>query len=236
MPLPRAATALGVLLAACSLPASATAAPLNLDSIRKTAGEVIVGNTTKVLRQGGIEDAASGVLPARDAACEAAAVEQPFARFGDRANYVPVPNHGFEDGFSGWATSGRPTIVRDNEPWRVTGRASDSSAARLANGQSVTIDGLCGGLAYPTMRLFAKSAGPFGAVGLLSVRYTGTDGLLHTLPLGPFLASPQWKPTTMALTLSGLPVLTGTRLGLQITPLSGAIVIDDVYVDPFRRS
>lgn len=225
-----------VAVTSLAAPAVSSAAVLNLKSVTKTLDETVAGNVNKALRKDGLKEAVEGIAPQRDAACEAATTENPFTKWGDRADYVPVPNHGFEDGLRGWTTSGRPAIVKDNEPWRVTGRADDSSAARLDNGASVTVDGLCGGLAYPTMRFFSKSASVLPAVGLLSVRYTARDGLLHTLPLGPFIAGRTWQPTSMALTLSGLPLLTGTKLGLQITPISGSIVIDDVYVDPWRRA
>ena len=83
--------------------------------------------------------------------------------------------------------------------------------------------------------MFAKSTGPgLLTTALVSVRYTGNDGLLRVLPLGLITPGRSWQPTLTSLTLSGLPLLTGNKLGVQITALTGSIAVDDVYVDPFR--
>jgi len=67
----------------------------------------------------------------------------------------------------------------------------------------------------------------------VSILYTGQDGLLRSLPLGLAVPTGSWQPSLPMLTLSGLPLLTGSRLGLRIIAIGGPIAIDDVYVDPF---
>lgn len=176
---------------------------------------------------------ATGLLPKQDPACAAAPTTKPFAQWGDTANYVPVPNGSFEDGLTGWTAKGSASIIDDNEPWMVGGQ--HRKALSLAPGASVRSGSFCGGLEYPTIRGFAKSHGRH-SVMLLTVHYTGRDSLLHSLPLGILNHGSEWEPTGITLTASGIPLFTGAKLALSVTALSGGVTVDDLYVDPYRRS
>lgn len=176
----------------------------------------------------------SGLLPKQDPACAAAPTTKPFARWGDSANYVPVPNGSFEDGLAGWKVKGNATVVEENEPWLVGGD-SHAQAVSLPQGASITSGSFCGGLEYPTIRGFARSHGSHSIL-LLTVHYTGRDSLVHSLPLGILNHGKDWEPTGITLTGSGIPIFTGARLGLTATALKGGVTVDDLYVDPYRRS
>lgn len=178
----------------------------------------------------------NAVAPVADPACAAAPVSHPFAPWGDHANYVPAPDSGFEGGLGSWTATGPVTIASDNEPWKVSGNTSDASSAVIPAGSSIASASFCGGLAYPTIRFFARSTTSAPAKALVTIRYTGRDSVLAALPLGVITAGERWQPTTATLTASGVPLFTGTRLGLTITALSGTVAVDDVYVDPYRRS
>lgn len=183
-----------------------------------------------------IANVKAAINPAVDPSCAAAPVSQPFKAWRDQANYVPAPGGSFEDGLAGWSARGAVSVVKDQEPWRVSGAKTDRSAVLLGPGSSLVSSSFCGGLEYPTVRLFAKATTTSVAVASVTVRFTGRDGLLYSLPLGLITAGRDWQPTRSTLTLSGVPLLTGTRLGVTVTPLIGSIALDDVYVDPFRRS
>ena len=50
--------------------------------------------------------ASAGLVTASATNCDNPVLEQPFARWGDRANYKLVGNGGFEAGATGWTLSG----------------------------------------------------------------------------------------------------------------------------------
>jgi hypothetical protein len=171
------------------------------------------------------------VAGAAQTSCDPGTLSQPFSHWLDYSQYGQVPGGTFENGLDGWKLSGGATTVSGNEPWQVSGPGSH--ALSLPAGASVVSPSFCGGLSYPTVRLFAKARGLVGALQV-DVLYTGSDSLVKALPLGVVLAGSSWQPSLAMLTLSGLPLLTGTQLALRITAI-GAVDIDDVYVDPFCR-
>jgi hypothetical protein len=176
---------------------------------------------------------ASGVLSDLLGPCTPTAVSQPFLPWADLASYESIPGGGFEPGQPAWSSTGNVSTDSSNEPWQVGG-AGDGSSLVIADGASITSPAFCGGLAYPTLRLFAKSADDTSLpLALVSVRYPAPGGLVATLPLGLIAPGTSWQPTLTALTASGIPLLTGTQLAVQITALRGAVAVDDAYVDPF---
>lgn len=178
----------------------------------------------------------TALLGPGDAACNAQPTSKPFAQWNDNANYVPVPNSGFEDGFANWTTVGRASISQDNHGFGISGRSDDRQSVVLGEGGSVASASFCGGIQYPTLRMMTRAASGKSARAIVTVRYTGKDGLLAALPIGSVSAGPNWGPSEITLTASGLPLFTGTKLGVTITGAEGAIAVDDVYVDPYRRN
>jgi hypothetical protein len=176
---------------------------------------------------------ASAALAADAGGCDPGSMSHPFLPWADPASYAQVPGGTFESGLQ-WQGSSGAKLTSDNESWNVSG--DGDSALALAPGASVTTPSFCGGLGYPTVRLFSKGGGlPLLTMLRVDVLYTGHDGLLVALPLGIVLPSRSWQPTTQVLTASGLPLLTGSRLALRFTAVGAAFEIDDVYVDPFQR-
>ena len=167
-------------------------------------------------------------------ACYSGPTSKPFAAWGDGASYFLVPGGNFESGLTGWKVSGA-SIVSGNEPWRVAG-ATNSKSLYLPAGASVTSPGFCGGLGYPTVRLFYKGGGLLLLTNLrVDVVYTDNAGLLRSFGLGTILPASSWAPSLAMLTLSGLPLLTGSQLALKITAAGASYSVDDVYVDPYSR-
>jgi hypothetical protein len=173
---------------------------------------------------------------ATDTSCQDGPSSKPFARWADRADYVPAPSGDFERGLADWDGLGSVRVTRDNEPWRVSGSDDDGQAVTIGAGSSLVSPDFCGGIDHPTVRFFARADRSRLAIAAVTIRYTGRDHLLHALPLGLVSVGADWTPTSATATLSGIPVLTGTKLGLTITPLLGSLTVDDVYVDPYRRS
>jgi hypothetical protein len=158
-----------------------------------------------------------------------------FLPWLDVFDYQRVPGGNFESGLAGWSTSGGAQVVTDNEPWKVGG-AADSHALSLPKGASATSPPFCAGLGYPTVRLFSTGGGlPVLTSLKVELIYTDPNKLLRSFGLVPVLPSAAWQPSLPLLTLSGLPLLTGSSMAVRITAVGAAFRVDDVYVDPYQR-
>jgi hypothetical protein len=187
--------------------------------------------------------AAAAALPfgattaaAEEASCDQP-VSQPFAPWGDHAEYSLVPDGGFEAGGAGWQLSGGASVVPGNEPFRVGG-AEDAFSLRVPPGGSALSPPVCITLGHPTLRFFAD--GGLLSTMLVSVVLSDDGGLLRELPIGAVLLSPSWQPSLpMPVLANLLAPLTPTgelQARFRFTPLLGELRIDDVYVDPWKTT
>jgi hypothetical protein len=194
-----------------------------------------LGRLSSGLAVAAVASLALSASAAAATACSVGTLSQPFKPWLDAFSYGLVPGARFESGTTGWKLSSTAKVVTGNEPWRVAG-ASDAKSLSLAAGATATTPTFCGGLGYPTVRLFSKSS--FALVSLLRVDvvYTGTDALLHSSPLGTVLPSGSGQPSLPIVTLSGLPLLTGSSLALRLTAVGATFTVDDIYVDPYSRN
>jgi hypothetical protein len=168
-------------------------------------------------------------------ACNAAALSQPFARWGDQSTYELAPGGDFEGSLSGWTLGGGAARVAGSEPFGATGAVGAASLA-LPPGSSAQSPYVCVNASYPTFRFFARNAGLLSTV-LVQVVYKTALGAV-ALPLGTVALSGEWQPTLPMLTgsvVAGL--LTGgtAQASLRFTALTGSSRIDDVFVDPRMR-
>ena len=63
----------------------------------------------------------AGLLTESATSCDDGPITQPFARFGDGANYKLLPGGSFEAGTDAWQLSGGAKIVSGNETYKVGG-------------------------------------------------------------------------------------------------------------------
>ena len=145
-----------------------------------------------------------------------------------------------EGGATGWSLSGA-SVVAGNEPFHVHGDA-DASSLALPTGSSATTAAVCVGLEHPTLRLFARSSGSVLSSLEVDVLFENAAGDVVTLPIAvlPAALHGRWRPTLpLPIVANLLPLLPGERtaVAFRFTPRGQAAwLIDDVYVDPFRRS
>jgi hypothetical protein len=166
--------------------------------------------------------------------CTGRVIEQPFGAWDDPADYFLAPDGDFTAGGSGWDLAGAE-VVADNEPFWVHG-GETPAAVRLDQGASVTSPAICVGLNDPTMRFFAQSAGgPSGKLAV-DVLYTDADGEPQQLRIGTVAAdtTTEWTP------VAPLPITANTYemdVAFRFTALGAGSewLIDDVYVDPYRK-
>jgi hypothetical protein len=167
-------------------------------------------------------------------ACDNAALSQPFTQWADPNSYKLAPGGDFESG-SAWSLRGGAAVGSGSESFAVTGSAGSSSLS-LPSGASATSPQTCVNAAYPSFRLFARSADP-GATVTVSVVYTTALGTLN-IPVGILVPGSDWQPSLPMLTGSAVPGLLGggtANLSLRFVANGGTAQIDDVYVDPHGR-
>ncbi len=100
---------------------------------------------------------------------------------------------------------------------------------------------MCVGIEHPTIRLFARNTGSPLSSLKVKVHYVDGFGETQSAPIGVVGANGQWQPTQqMVIGVNLLPLLPGERtpVAFEFTPMGsgGEWQIDDVYVDPYRRS
>jgi hypothetical protein len=156
---------------------------------------------------------------------------QPFTQWSDYAQYTLVGDGDLTAGGAGWDLDGAD-LVDDNEPWYVHG-GDTPRALRLRAGDSATTPPICVSLAHPTMRFFLRNRG--GLLGTLTVEVITSSGL--ALPVGiipGLLGDDDWNPSAPLLVVGNL---LDDEVSFRFTAggIGGSYVIDDVYVDPYKK-
>jgi hypothetical protein len=166
--------------------------------------------------------------------CEGRFIEQPFLAWDDPADYFLAPDGDFSSGAWGWELDGAE-VVADNEPSYVHG-GDAPAAVSLDSGESATSPSICVGVDDPTMRFFARSTGDPAATLSVEVLYTDADGRPQALPIGAVeaAAAGDWTPTAaLPITANTYEMTVAFRFTAQ--GAGSSWLIDDVYVDPYRK-
>jgi hypothetical protein len=166
--------------------------------------------------------------------CEGRVIEQPFTQWDDLADYFLAPDGDFTEGAMGWELAGAE-VVAENEPWFVHG-GETPAAVRMESGASATSPSICVAEDDPTMRFFARSVGD--ATGTLDVEvlYTDADGIPQALTIGTITgdSAVEWTPvTSLPITANAYEMNVAFRFTAQGT--DSTWLIDDVYIDPYRK-
>lgn len=177
---------------------------------------------------------ASAAPVAAGGGCPAIPTVQPFAPWGDVAEYQLAPDGGLEAGGTTWKLAGGSRVVEGNEPFKV-GRAADHRSLELPAGGSATTAPLCIGVEHRTMRFFDTGA----RTGTLTVEalYTTRDGKPASAALGTVRSTATWAPSAaLPMRVNELAGAFGNAMSvrLRFTASAAASRIDDVYVDPYR--
>jgi hypothetical protein len=204
---------------------------------------LVVVLTGAVLVLAGSSSAAllSGVLPGLVAPADTPSadscdksVSQPFARWGDRANYVLMPGGTFEPGGAAWTLSKGGRIVRGNEPFYVHA-AGDSYSLELPPGSSALTPPNCFAFGDWKLRFFVAGSG--GKVRVNIVVRSLLLGPLSILDGGTVRAGSTWQPSPeVRLTLSNLTgLLAVDAISVRFTSTgTSSVRIDDAYLDPWK--
>jgi hypothetical protein len=161
---------------------------------------------------------------------------QPFAAWGDVADYTLTPGGDFEGADSDWQLDELAGIVGGNEPFHVGG-LGDSSSLSLSAGSAAVSTPICVDATYPTFRLFARNTGKLASRLHVDVLYATSKGRLAVKPAGAYrAASAQWSPTGIMNINVKFDATGAAPIAFRFTPDNrGTWQIDDVYVDPRLR-
>ena len=184
---------------------------------------------------------ATATVPAvAEAACPVTPTTKAFSVLGDTADYSLVQNGHFEAGTTGWSNT-KAAVASGNETWKVRSKSDAKSLAIQPTGVAVS-PAFCVGVEHPNFRFFARrTSGTWGVLNV-KLRWTGADGRTNETVVGAlsgdpyksWLASPKLPlATTLPLWQSGQTA--SVRLVFDPEDFGGAWVIDDVYVDPYRK-
>lgn len=173
-------------------------------------------------------------------ACSYSGAEKVFSPWGDQRSYVLAPDGGFEAGGSGWQLNRGATVVEGNESYYLND-AGDSKSLSLPAGSSAVSPPVCMALDTPSFRLVARNSGDPSSQLRVEAVYK-LLGLVRTKTAGTLRAGSTWAPTQSVSTVLTLSTIVGTlipsAIEVRFTPLDsrGQWQVDDVYIDPFRRS
>lgn len=183
---------------------------------------------------------ALAVLAGSAQACSYAGAEKVFSPWGDQRNYVLAPDGGFEAGGSGWQLNRGAAVVEGNESYYLND-AGDSKSLSLPAGSSAVSPPVCMSIDTPSFRLVARNTGDPSSQLRVEASYK-LLGLIRTKTAGTLRASSNWAPTQSVSTVLTLSTIVGTlipsAIEIRFTPLDakGRWQVDDLYIDPFRRS
>ncbi len=160
--------------------------------------------------------------------CQGRVLSAPFAAFGDSSSYFAVVGGSFEGGATGWTLAGGASVVPGGDSF-VAGSAGSSLS--LPAGSTATTPVTCIDLAAPTLRAFASGQGRVNVSALVGAA---------AFPIGTISASGGWAPTAAFVNLSNLLSILSTSgtvtTQFRFTAASGTVKVDDVFVDPYRRT
>ncbi len=173
----------------------------------------------------------------------------PFARWGDDANYFPVPNGDFANGSTDWDLSGGASVVNGGEPYGVV--PGDSHSLMIPSGSQAVSETMCVAMGEEDIRMFVDNPGVKGSTlhveAFVNNPLTGLT-LETALNVNSDTVSTGWGPTPIELIpnlLSAVdvaPSLLGGILAQNLTLVfttqgtPATWNIDDVFVDPFKSA
>jgi hypothetical protein len=198
----------------------------------------IAGSLAVLILAMSASSASAGLLVKDAPDCSPQPTSNPFAPWGDNADYNLAPGGSFEAGTASWSLAGNASIASGNEPWKVAG-AGHTRSLKLPPGATATSPTICVGLEHPTIRFFAKNNTALLSTMTVEVITETSLGLTVAVPIGVLLPSGQWKPSPRFLVVANLlPLLPGNytpvRFRLRSVGL-GTWNVDDFYVDPRCR-
>jgi hypothetical protein len=161
-------------------------------------------------------------------------LSNPFAAWGDQADYALLPGGNFESGAAGWTLSGGAAVADGNQPFDIG--APGASSLALPQGSSARSGEMCIDETYTSFRFFARNTGSSGAGLKAEVLYYDGKGKLQGTS-SRVVADGAWAPSQPLAIAVPFNATGAAPIAFRFTPQGkgGNWTIDDVYVDPYAR-
>lgn len=170
-------------------------------------------------------------------ACDDVDSQLIFTSFDDPHYYSLVQGGSFEDSLS-WSATGSPQLVDEGNPFDLGGTES-TRAARLQAGDSIVSPPLCVDRRYPHLRFVAKSIAADADLKIAAL-WTDDKGKQKESDLGNHKDEHDgWHVSKHVKLKKVLPKedeARDIRLRFTVKKGSGSWLVDDVYVDPYKRN
>jgi hypothetical protein len=182
----------------------------------------------RLLTSSGVVVAALAAAPAVADACEYGPTSQPFAAFGDTSDYYLAPGGSFES--LSWSRTGVPSLVEGVNPFALAG---GTRSLRLEAGEGVTSPEMCVSRDTPHLRFVARGSGGDLTVEVRVWRYGRVvDVDRQGIPSGEH----RWWSPSRNIDLKSSEIPHGQTGEVTVGFRSeGDWLIDDVFIDPYRR-
>jgi hypothetical protein len=182
----------------------------------------------RLLASGGVVLAALAAAPAAANACEYGPTSQVFAQFGDSADYYLAPGGNFES--LSWSSWGGPSIVFGQNPFRLAG---GFRSLELDEGESVRSPLLCVSRDTPHLRFVAR--GEDGQLDI-EVRVWRNGSVVDSSSGSVSPSDHRWWNASRNIDLKSSDIAYGQTGEVTVSFRSqGEWLIDDVFIDPYRR-
>jgi hypothetical protein len=175
------------------------------------------------------------------AGCAATTTAKVFSKYGDTADYRLAPGGNFESALTGWTLTGA-SVIAGNEIFAVGSNTDTKSLALSATGKVVSAP-FCVGIEHPTFRIVARKTSGTWATLLVKIRATDSAGHVNETTIAGLNGSnyTKWTISPSMQLATALPLwaagqTTNVQIVLDPEDSGGAWQVDDIYIDPLRRT
>lgn len=171
--------------------------------------------------------------------CGTVDVQQVYGFAQDTRWYTPAPDGTFERRAAGWALAGGTAVIAGNNTLALTRAAGSSSLSLPAAGASATSPTVCLGSGMADFRFAVRNTG--AATSTLKVEvltYSGSSRNAKVESTGTVKGGTAWTspaPFSVAKSLNGNDVTRSVAYRFTVVG-AGKWQIDDLFIDPLRRS
>ena len=170
--------------------------------------------------------------------CPGQTFEQAFLQFGDKRQYVAVPNGNFENGLTGWDVSGDVELTPFVNPFRPD---PGTTALIMEPGSSVTSPAICASRGYPVARAFqqlvaAEPGGPHALIVEVLWPPRERGGQRSAKPAGRLNGSEVFAPSRKFAIGQGRARRGTAQIRFRFTVVGDTTyLLDDLMLDPRCR-
>lgn len=168
------------------------------------------------------------------AACPDFPTSMVFAPWGDTSDYFLAPGGDFEGSHTSWSGG---SLMPGNDPFYLAG-GSDVQSLRIADGATATSPTFCADASHPDFRFVARPLNPYGLNWLeVYVRFRDRWNVMRTWLVGGVGQMRSWGVTPQIRLMRDLPLPESGETTAQVLfrAVGGEWVVDDVFIDPFRK-